>query len=577
MNRNVFQYMMIILCYIPYFNVSGQITNPRAWAEWEETDGIIIHQPNYYLEEDPAPIDIQIAEEWDSLYVDLIKGLFEEGVNIYYILDTNDRPEYHSGILDTIHLKYGINIQNPKFHIVYGCKENYNRLTKWTRDHGPMNVYKNQIDSLYFYLFKDDNMGAGAVIREYLGLNDTVFYENASGGLSSDGGNYMVDGNAMGIIDCGNNAMLTEYKTKFGLDTVHCISHYLNHCDYYMKLVNEETIIVADRLPENYTYGTEPFTYLEDSVIIVNIISYLQEQVISQYGRSLKIFKIPTPPSQKNDSLRLWYYTQHASYTNSLIVNSSVFVPQFDVYWNDSIAIDIYKKAMPGYTIVPVYSRRGAGEGGAVHCLTNSVASLDPIWISHAWFNDTVKPQFDYEIESSVMTKNGVSDVSIYYSTTTDGPFQQTPMELVSENVFRGNIPREDNTSKIYYYINAVSSSGKSVSKPFVAPQWTYEINIKEGSSGWISKTEKAFGHLEIYPNPATNYVKIDISKGSLKNGKILTLYLYDLFGRIIKKELYINNNNTIELQLASLASGKYFILIRDEDGSFLSNKFIVR
>ena len=73
------------------------------------------------------------------------------------------------------------------------------------------------------------------------------------------------------------------------------------------------------------------------------------------------------------------------------------------------------------------------------------------------------------------------------------------------------------------------------------------------------------------------NYVKIDISKGSLKNGKILTLYLYDLFGRIIKKELYINNNNTIELQSASLASGKYFILIRDEDGGFLSNKFIVR
>lgn len=408
---------------MPYFNVYGQISNPRAWAEWEETNGIIIHQPNFYVEENPTPIDIQIAEEWDSLYVDLIRGFFEEGVNIYYILDTNDRPEYHSGIIDTIHLKYGIDINHPKFHIVYGCKANYNRLTKWTRDHGPMNVYKNQVDTLYFYLFNDDNRGAGAVIRDYLNLNDTVFNESASGGLSSDGGNYMVDGNKIGIIDYGPNAMLPEYSTKFGLDMVHGISHYLNHCDYYMKLVNEETILVADRLPENYIYGTEPYTYQEDSVIILNIISYLQEQVISQYGRPLKVYKIPTPPSQNNDSLKLWYYTQHASYTNSLIVNNSVFVPQFDVFWSDSIAIDIYEEAMPGYKIVPVYSRRGASEGGAVHCLTNSVASLEPIWVRHAWYNDTVNPQPEYEIESSIITRSGVSNASIYYATSPDGHF----------------------------------------------------------------------------------------------------------------------------------------------------------
>lgn len=136
--------------------VFSQITAPRAWAEWEETDGIIIHQPNFYLQQDPSPVELMIAEEWDSLYLDLIRGLFAEGVKIYYILDTNDRPEYHSGILDTMNLKYGIDIQHPDFHIVIGCKANYSDLTKWTRDHGPMNVYKNRADSLYFYLFKDD-------------------------------------------------------------------------------------------------------------------------------------------------------------------------------------------------------------------------------------------------------------------------------------------------------------------------------------------------------------------------------------------------------------------------------------
>lgn len=43
--------------------VFSQITAPRAWAEWEETDGIIIHQPNFYLQQDPSPVELMIAEE----------------------------------------------------------------------------------------------------------------------------------------------------------------------------------------------------------------------------------------------------------------------------------------------------------------------------------------------------------------------------------------------------------------------------------------------------------------------------------------------------------------------------------
>jgi hypothetical protein len=107
---------LIVLSFL--FNATlcfSQVNAPRAWAEWEGTDGIIIHQPNFYLQENPSPVELLIAEEWDSLYVDLIRGLKDEGVKIYYILDTNDRPEYHSGILDTMHLKYGIDINDPDF------------------------------------------------------------------------------------------------------------------------------------------------------------------------------------------------------------------------------------------------------------------------------------------------------------------------------------------------------------------------------------------------------------------------------------------------------------------------------
>lgn len=575
MYRDILFYLIIATHLWPLFNESnGQITNPRPWAEWEETDGVIVHQPNFYIE-NPAPIDLQIAEEWDRLYVELIEGLMQEGVNIYYILDTNDRPEYHSGILDTMQLKYGIDIHDPKFHVVIGCRANYNRLTKWTRDHGPMNVYKNKVDSLYLYLFKDDNRGSGAIIRNYLNLRDTVFNENASSSLASDGGNYMVDGNKMGIIDFGYNAMLPEYQTKFGLDTVHQIPHYLNHCDYYMKLVNEETIILTDRHPDNYTYGSEPYSYEEDSALLLNILSYLQEQVISQYGRPLKVYRISSPPSQKNDSLKLWYYTQYASYTNSIIVNNSVFVPQFDVLTYDSIALETYRRAMPGYNIIPVYSRRGVVEGGAVHCLTNSVAAIDPIWIHHAWYSDTVQPKPEYEIEANVMTRSGVFELYTYYSKSPDGPFNRVPMLLDFDNEYRASIPRVDNADIIHYYLEVTSSSGKTIKKPFVAPDCTYQIIINEASNGVINKSYKASGHLKLFPNPAVDITHIEISSEEFRSSNAIIINVYDLYGKTVKKQHTIFKE-IIKLNLSGLTAGEYFIMIQNDEGFFLSNKLII-
>ena len=384
-NSSIFFILLLLLS----TTVFSQITNPRPWAEWEETNGVILHQPNFHVE-NPTQLENQIAEEWDRLYLELITGVLEEGVNIYYILDSNDRPEYHSSIIDTMHLKYGVDTANALFHVVYGCRSDYNRLSKWTRDNGPMNVYKNEVDSLYFFLFSDDNRGAGGVVRDFLNVPDTVFYQSPAGSSGSDGGNYMTDGNKMAIINGSSDAILPDIQGFYGLDTVHCLTDYLYHIDYYLKMVDEETLLAVRHSPDDYTYGSEPYTYEEDSVLLMNMLAYIQESIISQYGRPMKVYTLPAPPSINSDSLQLYYYTQYASYTNSLIVNNSVFVPQYDIQDKDNIALDVYRSAMPGYKIVPVYSRRAANEGGAVHCLTNSVASPEPILIRHAWYTDTV-------------------------------------------------------------------------------------------------------------------------------------------------------------------------------------------
>lgn len=567
--------VLFILFFIAPFCYS-QITDPRAWAEWEETDGIIIHQPNFYPEQNPSPVELLVAEEWDSLYAGLIRGLFEEGVKIYYIIDTNDRPEYHSAILDTMQARHGINISHPDFHVVIGCKEDYSHLDKWTRDHGPMNIYKDGTDSLYFYLFNDDYRGAGGIIRDYLGVPDSVFYNPASGTTASDGGNYIVDGYSIGIINGGAGAVLPELKGYFGLDTVYALPDYLEHADYYMKMLNEETMIISAQQPENYIFGTEPYTYAEDSVILKNMVAFFQVQVISQYGRPLQVFQVPNPPSLRNDSLQLIWYTHYASYTNSLIVNRSLFVPQFNLPGSDSTAIEIYREAMPGYKIVPVFCRRGATAGGAVHCLTNSVAAREPVLIRHTWYRDTVEQAPGYEIAASIMTRSGIKKANVFWSNFPGGPFQPVIMQNISGDLYSATIPRQEGVNNIYYYITAESNSGKTGIKPIVAPGYTYNISIRGGAPGWISHLTNKKNLMKIYPNPATTYLTIDLSCNPLDPGKTLRLNLYDLMGKTILHQVISSSKNVIEINLSSIRPGQYFLVLIEEEGEFCFEKLII-
>jgi hypothetical protein len=557
------------------FNASfcfSQVNVPRAWAEWEETDGIIIHQPNFYLQENPTPVEWLVAEEWDSLYVDLIRGLKEEGVNTYYILDTNDRPEYHSGILDTMHLKYDIDINDLLFHVVIGCKENYSDLTKWTRDHGPMNVYLIGADSLHFFLFRDDAKGAGGIMRDYLGIPDTVFYNASSGGTSSDGGNYLVDGCSMGIVNGGAGALLPEIKEYYGLDTVYALPDYLEHIDYYLKLLNEETLIISSQERENYIYGTETYTFEEDSAILSGMVSFFQEQVISQYGRPMKVFQVPNPPSMRDDSLQLWWYTQYASYTNSLIVNGSVFVPQFNIPGIDSTAREIYSEAMPGYKIVPVFCRRGATAGGAVHCLTNSVAATEPVYIKHSPYSDTAEQAPGYEIIAAIMTRSGVKSAIVHWSATPGGPFQQVTMQNISGDSYSGSIQPQAGTPDIYYYITAESNSGKTGTKPLVAPGYT----IRGGAPGWISHVRKAQGIIKIYPNPASVMIRIEMPEEISLINESFSLNIYDQLGRRVFSRLISPVGSSFDLNVSSLGPGQYFLVLMGENGEFYYDKLLI-
>jgi len=78
---------------------------------------------------------------------------------------------------------------------------------------------------------------------------------------------------------------------------------------------------------------------------------------------------------------------------------------------------------------------------------------------------------------------------------------------------------------------------------------------------------------ISVYPNPATNYLKVDLKDILVKD---LNISLLDIFGKKIKHEIVKQNEKKIELQLTDLSSGMYFLVISGNNTILLNEKIII-
>jgi agmatine deiminase len=569
--------VLILLLFASMGTMSAQISNPRAWAEYEETRGIILCQgfgwKIYDIQPNVPEWLLSQIIEGDSIYIKLINEALYQGIDVYYLLKS-DSPNYDfdRAILDTMINRYGIDASNPKFHPIEVDVNNYD-LSQWTRDDGPMNVYKNKVDTLYNVLFADDMKGSGKIVSKYLNIPTYEISEPATNGLPSDGGNYMVDGNNIAIIDKGMNnpkAQLPKYASLFGLDHIYTVPSYMVHIDYYMKLVNEETLLVSEQLPSNYLTGYGTNTYQQDSASLIKAVSYIQQNVVSHYGRPLKIVRIPNAPTFNSTPINLTYLTADASYINSLIVNNAVFVPQYSNPASDSVAINIYKEVMPGYKIIPVNCRQLAEGSGAIHCITNSIATDEPILIQHAWIPDSVNKTSDYEIKATILTRSGVNSASLFWTTDLKTPYQAVAMNNSSGDDYTAMIPGQAYGSRINYYFEVEAKSGKKGRKPFVAPAWAFNFLVHPDGLNLGLTALSSKDLITVYPNPTKDMIYFDVHDFSKGNCQLM---VYDIWGKTVMNRRF---SSFIEINASTLSSGYYLYVITDsETGRFITDRFI--
>lgn len=531
----------------PEYNRSVFTTPPntsvRTMAEWEEVDALTITWTGF-----------------PSVLREITRHAKEEAEVIIVCSDSNSVKNYLAG--------YGITNENLSF-----VEEGFNTI--WIRDYGQHSVYLNDVDSLVLvdWIYnrprpQDDQIPQWIADLKGLDLYATTQQPTD---LVNTGGNFMSDGLGTGFAselileenDIGNPYGVSV-KTNAEIDTIMKqfmgIEPYIkmptlpydgiHHIDMHMKLLDEETILVGE-----YPQGVADGPQIEAN------INYIKNNYTSAFGTPYRFVRIQMPPDAQGQYPDNW--GDYRTYTNSIFINKTILVPIYNPTI-DNPALEIYRKALPGYKVVGVNCNSIIQLGGALHCITKQVGVRDPLRIVHQPYRDTINMVGNYQIDALIQHRSGIANASIYYTTDTTQGYQITPMSLASGDNWIGYIPEQTAGDEIFYYISATANSGKTQVRPMPAPEgyWNFVLDMQVATQPKI--TNAAIGN--IFPVPAKDFVTLPIF---IKQPTDATIQLFDISGKLVQEvfsgKIIYDYNQRIDV--SHLTNGIYFIHFRTEEG----------
>jgi len=283
------------------------------------------------------------------------------------------------------------------------------------------------------------------------------------------GGNFMTDGYGMGFStelmvnenNMDENEFVNIVEEYLNIDNYHIFDNpneeSIQHIDCLAKLVNPETIIIK-QVPES----SSEYECMED-------FAESFYELNTFYDRPFNIHRILCPEINGGS----WETNPVAAYTNSLILNNKVLVPQYGIP-EDAQAIQSYRDAIPGYEVIgfddtfgnPWYAE------DALHCRTMGVFDPSMMHISHKSLrSEELINNENIYIEAEIIdysnSDTNLQSVILHWKySAEDGPFGEVGLNLESDNIYIGTFPTLNSNSLIEYFITATNISGDIDSHP---------------------------------------------------------------------------------------------------------------
>ena len=564
----------------PPNNDIDEITIPpalsvRAMAEWEELQSIVLTWSWAWNQEAWDVLLSQITtyarEECDVIILcDDIPRIQQKLETLANITDYQHPIIRPGGVLDTTSITF-LNISDIG-----------NRI--WVRDYGAHTIYLEDVDTLAFVdwiydlnaIYQGVELEPSATYAEHYGsaLYATTEDDYA---LRLDGGNFMTDGLGSAFSsdivaaenDCvpPNCSFFQTIEAFMGIHNWHDSLPSLEnvgrkHIDMYLKLLDEETVII----------GSYPDWVCTNHDELERNVAFF-EQLSTPFGREYDIIRVPFPPDENG------HYPNHVSdnlceatpigemltYTNALFINRTILVPTYNEQY-DSTALRLWQETMPGYKIIGLDCNDIIQFKGAIHCITKEVGVKNPLWIVHPKIRKACIDDTTYPVKAVIKHISGIREANVFYKTADESTFHQLPMEALNEHDFEAHIPHQPMGTKVQYYIHAIANSGKVMVRPMPAPEayWTFEAgNCLETNTDDIWPNTLVIQN--IYPNPATEHLFVEIFDDAHSH---IQLKMLDITGRLINI-LYEGSlpqkMTTLKVDVTDLAAGIYFIEMKGE------------
>ncbi len=440
---------------------------PRFVAEWEPAVGSIIRypfgQPNA-----------------------LIADLSNQGL-LYVVVASSSQSACNSA-LNAIS---GMNMANVRY-------VNASTNTYWTRDYGPWTIFdgNRQMKIVDFNYnrprYQDDVIPV--TLANYLGIGYYTMNYTATGG------NIMTDGNGKAMstdLVLRENALLTRDYIDQMFEDYLGVSEYqiyadpllggsIDHIDCWGKLLDVDKVLIA-QVPSSHSN----YAALEAAVDA-------WESKTSSYGTPYRIYRAYAPNNQP--------------YTNSFIFNKKIYVPQSSSTPTsyDLAAVQTYRDAMPGYSVVSYYNSSFLSDD-AIHCRVNTVFDANMVHVWHlpipsaapeSWLNVSA------QVSAASSVENDSTYVSYRFKNNSTGALSNwvtVPLAWNEGNTWSADIPTPALGYTLQYTLRGTDSAGRTHyqnlcgrSDPFSVAMVARESASAENPPELPLQAEL----LPVYPNP---------------------------------------------------------------------------
>lgn len=404
---------------------------PRFVAEFEPMQGVMIRYPLGI----PTSLVAQLSNN----------------CHVYCIVSSSYQSQAQNSFQSA-----GVNMDNVTF--VNAASDSY-----WVRDYGPWYIFEDRhpaiVDNIYNRPRPNDDNMSGVFANFW---NIPMYGMN----LQHTGGNMMEDGRGHGVSDDlvfnenGNNETNVRNKMRdyLGIDPYHVTidpqGDYIAHVDCWGKYLAPDKILIA-QLPQSnprYQYYEQVAEYFETTNCC--------------WGYPYHVYRVQEPGG-----------STLAPYTNSLILNKTVYVPMGSNTTYNNQAIQVYQEAMPGYEIIGVTNNDyyiSWENTDALHCRTRGVMDFGMLFVDHRDVKFGVQEwQDSIAITSKFIAYSGQDlkqDSLLVYYSIDGGEYQVAHMTATGEpDEYVGYIKGYQGESEINYYVFGADESGRRYTQPVFA------------------------------------------------------------------------------------------------------------